>query len=136
MAYNINIKTLTKDKKMLEMFPNPPMVAFKQPNNLKALLCKAKLPLERRFKPNRTILGMRKCKKCPIDIHISEEKTLRSSNTKEYYKLKGEFNCRTTGVIYLITCEKCRIQYVGQSGRSLHDRIREHMYSIVKMKMQ
>ena len=125
-------RTLTKDKKMLEMFPAPPMIAFRQPNNLKALLCKAKLPIVRRFPPPRVIPGMRKCKKCPIDIHIDNDKCFKSSNTKERYNLKGEFNCRTQGVIYLITCEKCKLQYVGQSGRIFHDRIREHMYSIVK----
>ena len=77
---------------------------------------------------------MKKCGKCPIDIHIKDgnQKTFSSTNTRECYRLKGEFNCRTNGVIYLITCEKCKIQYVGQSGRSFHDRIREHMYSIVK----
>ena len=67
-------RTLTKDKKMLEMFPSPPMVAFRQPSNLKALLCKAKLQIERRFPPKRGIPGMKKCRKCPIDIHIEDEK--------------------------------------------------------------
>ena len=75
---------------------------------------------------------MRKCKKFPIDIHIDDSKDFKSSNTKEKFKLKGEFKCRTPGVIYLLTCEKCKLQYVGQTGRSFHDRIREHMYSIVK----
>ena len=110
------------------------MTAFRQPSNLKALLCKAKLQIPRRFPPKRIILGMKKCLKGPIDIHIEDEnqKTFSSSNTKECFCLKGDFNCKTNGVIYLITCEKCKIQYVGQSGRSFHDRIREHMYSIVK----
>ena len=93
---------------MLEMFPNPPMVAFRQPSNLKALLCKAKLQTERRFPPKRIIPSMKKCNKCPIDIHIEEgnKKTFSSTNTKECFRLKGEFNCRTTGVVYLITCDK------------------------------
>ena len=114
---------------MLEMFPNPLIVAFRQPSNLKALLCKAKLQTERRFPPKRIIPSMKKCNKCPIDIHIEEgnKKTFGSTNTKECFRLKGEFNCITTGVVYLITCDKCKIQYVGQTGRSFHDRIREHI---------
>ena len=51
------------------MFPKPPMVAFRQPPNIKALLCKAKLPSKRRFKPKRVIPGMKQCKKCPVDKH-------------------------------------------------------------------
>ena len=35
-------------------------------------------------------------------------------------------------VCYLTTCAKCKKQYIGQTGRSFHDRIREHMYDIKK----
>ena len=80
----------------------------------------------------KSIPGMKQCKKCPVDIHIEDSKYFKSTNTREAFKLKGDFNCKTTGVIYLLTCEKCNLQYVGQSGWSFHARIREHMHSIVK----
>ena len=124
-------RTITKDKKMLEMFPKPPMVAFKQPPNLKNMLCKAKLSVYRGRK-QRVIPGIHSCTKCPMCIHIDPIKEYKSNQTKEKFKLKGEFTCKTTGVIYLLSCIKCQKQYVGQTGRILHDRIREHMYSIVK----
>ena len=72
---------------------------------------------------------------CPCSTNICRIRldfTVSKSNTKDSFTLKGEFNCRTQGVIYRITCEKCKLQYVGQSGRSFHDRIREHMYGIVR----
>ena len=108
------------------------MVAFRQPPNLKSMLCRAKLPVGRQTRGSRTIVGMKKCRQCPMCIHVDNKKEFRSTNTRTTYKLKGEFNCKTVGVVYLITCKKCNLQYVGQTGRSLHHRMREHMYSIVK----
>jgi peptide-methionine (R)-S-oxide reductase len=52
-------KTITVDKKMLNTFPKPPMVAFKQPPTLKNILCRAKLPSKQ--KPKRSLLGMKPC---------------------------------------------------------------------------
>ena len=34
---------MTKNKHIKEIFPSPPMVAYKQPPNLKNMLCRAKL---------------------------------------------------------------------------------------------
>ena len=66
-------RTMTRDKKLLNTFSQPPMVAFKQSANLRKLLCHAKLPPKARLRthPARIIPGMRKCgKPCPIDIHV------------------------------------------------------------------
>ena len=37
-------------------------------------------------------------------------------------------NCETTNCIYLIECrkERCRQQYIGETGRSIRTRIMEH----------
>ena len=37
-------KTMTRDNEALDAFPKPPMVAYRQPPNLKSILCRAKLP--------------------------------------------------------------------------------------------
>ena len=50
-------KTMTADKKRLKIFPKPPMVAFRQPPNLKSMLCRAKLPSDKKQK--RILLGMK-----------------------------------------------------------------------------
>ena len=35
--------------------------------------------------------------------------------------------CATKTLVYLITCILCNQQYVGESGRSVHDRLSEHL---------
>jgi hypothetical protein len=122
-------KTMTTDKNMLEVFPKPPMVAFRQPPNLKSLLCRAKLPSNQKQK--RIILGMKPCRNpCNTCPYVSTTKVAKSSQTKEVINLKGSFNCNTMGIIYITTCEKCNIQYIGQTERKLRDRFGEHLYNI------
>ena len=113
------------------------MVAFKQPQNLQKMLCHAKLPPRKKGRehPQRNLWGMKKCgKPCPIDIHVLPSKKVKSSQTGESFVIKGNFNCFTEGVIYVITCDICKKQYIGQTGRSLHTRIREHMNDLKKGK--
>ena len=35
-------------------------------------------------------------------------------------------SCFSKGVIYLISCLLCNEEYIGETGRSIHSRIREH----------
>ena len=44
---------------------------------------------------------------------------------------KGYFSCKSKNVIYLITCKKCGIQYVGQTTQALHCRLNGHRSSIL-----
>ena len=125
-------RTMTKDYQTLKWCPEPPMVAFKQPSNLKAMLCKAKIPLKAPNRDPRILLGTKPCKKayCRTCTHIDTTKQVTSSRTLKKFTIKGDFNCNTTGVIYVITCRHCKKQYVGESGRRLRDRIGEHIHSV------
>ena len=39
-------------------------------------------------------------------------------------------SCITENLIYLITCRKCHVQYVGETGRRLRDRLNNHKSTI------
>jgi hypothetical protein len=122
--------TMTRDTKMLQTFPKPPMVAYKQPQNLKKMLCCAKLPAEK-TRTTRQLIGVKPCNTpcsiCPY-IHLSKE--INSSVTKQKFLMTGQYNCSTRGLIYLTTCSHCKKQYVGQTGRTLRERIKEHLLNI------
>ena len=45
-------------------------------------------------------------------------------------------NCTTKNVIYVATCKKCDLQYVGQTSRRLKDRALEHRRSIMKQSLE
>ena len=41
-------------------------------------------------------------------------------------KLKGDTNCRTQNVVYLMSCGKCGKQYVGETKGPLNIRMNGH----------
>ena len=57
-----------------------------------------------------------------------------SSVTKKHYVVVNHnskpLNCTTRYVIYLITCRKCGVQYVGETSQKLHERVNGHRVAI------
>ena len=63
-----------------------------------------------------------RCKTCPF-IHNVEN----ISGTKRSIKITDHFTCTSANVIYCITCTYCNKLYIGETGRLLGDRFREHL---------
>ncbi|MCP4490897.1 MAG: GIY-YIG nuclease family protein [Gammaproteobacteria bacterium] len=82
---------------------------------------------------NPTIRCGKNCLCCPM---IYECGLVKSTILRRQYhpivKKGVSLTCETRSVIYLITCKKCEIQYVGQTKRALKDRILEHRRSVLK----
>ncbi|XGW17788.1 hypothetical protein V3C99_002406, partial [Haemonchus contortus] len=45
-----------------------------------------------------------------------------------------EGDCNMTGVVYRITCRVCGDEYIGETARPLHVRVKEHMYGMRRLK--
>ena len=69
----------------------------------------------------------RGCKTCPL---IKEGPTFRSSVTKQEYKVHGNMNCKSSNIVYLITCDRCALQYVGETSLPLHERMYKYRNKI------
>ena len=63
-----------------------------------------------------------KCPSCPFN---EETKVVKSTATNFSVEINTEVSCQTKG-IYCITCKKCKVQYIGQSKKSLQDRFANH----------
>ena len=63
-----------------------------------------------------------RCKTCPF-IHNVE----KISGTRRSIKITDHFTCTSANVIYCITCTYCNKLYIGETGRRLSDRFREHL---------
>ena len=46
------------------------------------------------------------------------------------YQVNDHFDCATSNIIYCITCTICNKLYIGESGRKLSDRFREHLLDV------
>ena len=47
-------------------------------------------------------------------------------------KITDHFTCISANVIYCITCTLCKKIYIGETGRRLADRFREHLRDVEK----
>ena len=106
------------EKEIKKVFPIAPMVSFKSARKLSSYLVRAKLyPLQR-------AVGSFKCNKprCEICINIIETDILTSTVTGESFEINHKFNCDDRCLIYLLTCNKCRKQYVGKTVDSFRFR--------------
>ena len=104
---------------------NTPTLAFQRTRNLRDLLVKAE------FNHSRPPLGFTTCDltSCPLHSHSSNSRQF-SSSVGNTYRIKSHITCATTNAIYLITCLNCQQQYVGETGRSVRTRLKEHVASI------
>ena len=106
-----NLYLLYMDQEAQRVFTPGPMITFRSARKLSSYLVRAKLyPLER-------TVGSCKCygNRCEVCDNVTETSTFTSTVTQNTYKINHQFNCSEKCLVYLLTCNKCFKQYVGQT---------------------
>ena len=121
-------KVMTDESPRLKRcFQKPSVVAYKRPKNLRDMLIRAKIPQK---KSSRKIDGFRNCGELCSMCPFSPSDTTKNhtcNQTKTTYKINSPINCKTSGVVYRITCKKCpKFVYIGETGRPIRKRFYEH----------
>ena len=128
---------LHTNRTLHRLFPNEPMIAFRRETNLRDMLVRAKIEYppsineKRMYKLRNTTCPVITCKYCK---YIRKDQSVQSSFMCAPYKTRVEcrISCLTTNVVYCITCQKCKTQYVGETKRQLKRRMYEHLRQIDK----
>ena len=62
-------------------------------------------------------MGSYKCggKRCEVCKYVTETDTFTSTVTGETFKINHRFDCNEKCLVYLLTCNKCKKQYTGQT---------------------
>ena len=116
-------KILQSDPKMAEIYDKPPLFAYKRDRNLRQLLVRSKLSTcTHQFPPGTSPCNNPKCKTCPFVSNC----TVLQGPKKSFY-IKKHFTCNTENVVYAISCTTCKMIYIGETGRSLSIRFKEHL---------
>ena len=77
----------------------------------------------------RTQTGTKICNQgCKICKHIDPDPDININSVTHH--IYSKYTCSSTDLIYLITCSKCPAFYIGETGRKLSDRIKEHLRDI------
>ena len=50
--------------------------------------------------------------------------------TKQTYKIQTNISCNSNNLIYLIGCDNCGLQYIGQTNRTLRHRFHNQRFDI------
>ena len=120
-------RTMTSDPHLKEIFPVPPLVAYRRPSNIREKLIRSKVPPKRLQRQRRKQPGCKKCNNCNICPYVQSCKSLKSTATNIHADIEQEVDCQTKNIIYCITCKKCKMQYIGETSRYAKERFREHI---------
>ena len=92
------------------------------PSNLKPQTDLQQPNLQRSFKCR---------KKCDLCQHfLLESNLVKSFVTGKSYKIRQAISCTTGYAIHAISCEKCKLQYVGCTSTQLKVRFRNHKFTM------
>lgn len=68
--------------------------------------------------------------KCTTCKHLNTNTFFTSTSTRQQYTIRHSATCNSSNIIYLITCTKCKKQYVGYTQTRLKDRLNRHQSNI------
>lgn len=72
--------------------------------------------------------------RCSTCTHLNCKSFFISTVTKTRYSIRHPASCNSSNIIYLITCTKCKKQYVGLTTKSLRTRINHHRSNVFQNK--
>ena len=92
-------RIMTKDPYLKEVFPEPPLVAYRKPKNssLREMLVKSKVPEEMPTRSQRQTNGTKKCRKsgCMCCPFLQEGNTVTSTASNFTHKIEQSLTCVT-----------------------------------------
>ena len=97
--------------------------------NLNRFWLKPLIPIEHNLKCYKTKLIVRLVLRQKDKIHwpIFQLAELVFSRASTWYKKnKQQMTCKSTNLIYMIQCKRCKKQYIGETKRTLRERFTEH----------
>ena len=120
-----NFKLLQNDPDTGRIFSQPPLISFKRDKNIGNFLVSSVFKTSEQ--PGTFKCARARCKICPFIYNVE-----KLSGPKRSIKITDHFTCTSANVIYCIPCTLCKKIYIGETGRRLGDRFREHLRDVEK----
>ena len=143
---------VNRDQRLGRTFPKVPKPAFKRGKTIKEMLCRAKLPTEKKVSTRAESegarngvsrcnkgLGRRGCVECSIITSRPNEvvKSVTIHNTNQIIPVEGKINCKTRGgFLYMLWSRKApAMQYLGSSEQEVRKRLGQHKGDIQNLRL-
>ena len=118
------------DKNMKKALTGAKFIPSKrQPPNLKRLLTRAKLEPPETEEGGSFRCGDKRCGTCKYN-EIHEGNHIMITSTQKKFYIKSRMDCKSENVLYIITCNGCKEQYIGKTNDQLSSRMRVHRQQI------
>ncbi len=123
------LETLCNNNRMLKVLNNTKYIkCTRQPKNLKKMLTKAKFTsIDREYNTGSQKCQDKRCGTCPF---LQECKIIKITSTGRTFKIQKPMTCKSRNVLYILTCQGCKEQYVGMTNDTLAARMRVHKQQI------
>ena len=104
---------LASDDGHKKVFPDVPMIGFKNNKNLKAHLVRSQLPDLDEVGRSKPCGGKRP--PCHLCENMKDTCTFKSKHLNEVHKINKEYNCNSKVAGYLLECKICGEQHTGSA---------------------
>ena len=103
-------------ERLRQVLPDAPLIAYRRQKTLRDLLVRAELKdtIEDNNPNRNSPCNYKHCKTCQ---HIN---CIKNHITTQFHKVQTSATCKTSNLVYLIECSRCRKQYVGETGNPTH----------------
>ena len=110
--------------KLKKMFPEKPVVAYRRPKSLRDILVKAKLtnPTVNDSPGQSEPCMSPRCQTCKLMRPTQTFKSVSGATSA----VNGRHSCKTANAVYLMTCNICNKQYVGETKLPINKRMNLH----------
>lgn len=119
---------LLQSERMRHVIPDPPRVVYRRARNIRDMVTSSQ-PKKVSFNGSAPC-GKPRCKLC---LMMKPTTSAQSRASRFSMQIRGNFDCDTANIVYLLECGTCGAQYVGQTENPFRTRINGHR-SDAKMK--
>eukprot|EP00061_Rhincodon_typus_P005952 g26084.t1 len=116
-----HIRHLQSDPTTKDIFPSPPLSAFRRDHFLHDSLVCSKLPTS----PSTFPCNRRRCYTCPYTSHLTS-----IPGTKKTFHIRQRFTCISVNVVYCIHCSRCGLLYISETKRNIGDCFVQQLRSV------
>ncbi len=128
---DLNWEILQRSSATKQLAEKKPMFGYRRPPNLRDMLVTAKVKTNTRtFEPREVAssqtINQCKTRGCRYCSKLDTSGYIMSTHAGKKYVCRKNVTCKSTNLIYCITCKVCKVQYVGQTKGTLMDRFKAH----------
>jgi hypothetical protein len=123
---NKNFHILKNDLETSSIFSDNPLVSFRHSKNIRETLVHSSLAQVSTSQNGTFPCLSSKCKTC----NFVDSTTIVSAPKYDFH-IKHHFTCASSHLIYCISCSRCGLLYIGETGRCLRTRFGEHRRAVI-----